>query len=150
LQLTDRGLLVGHDTGIFGGEAHLRIAYCPVDYTTTLPSYVTASLPGSLVLLGKGTSQRVVSSDFDGRSDGTRQDVPTVQQWQNSRGTFVVDGVLYAGWADGTMTRQSFDGATFGATTPLALNGSFGDLSRVRTMFFERSSHRLYYALDGS
>ena len=89
--------------------------------------------------------------------------------WRNARGAFWLDGTLYNGWADGTMTARSFDGTTFG--TPRVLNpwadpqwlgqstGSGGvydgkasglaaELTNVTGMFY--LDGRLYYTLNGT
>ena len=67
------------------------------------------------------------------------------------RGAFVIDGVLYAGWADGTMTRSDVRrDAPSAHPQPIELAGGFRDLDRVRAIFFDRVLHRIYYTLDGS
>lgn len=149
--LTKAGLWVGHDTPKFGGEPHLRIAFCPNDDVYQLPANATASLPGTLTRLGRGATNAVVTRSYDGTATANPQTLPddgTV--WQDVRGSFVVDGVLYTGWADGTMRAQTYDGSTFGAPEAVDLHGAFRDLPNVRTMFFDRGTHRVYYTLDGS
>jgi hypothetical protein len=146
--LTKGGLWVGHDTAAFGGEPHLRIAFCPIG--TALPSYRTAKLPGILTLLGKGVSNTVVASDFDGVTSDGEHSLTSDKAWQDVRGTFVVDGTLYAGWADGTMTARSYDGDSFGPESSVDLHGSFSELATVRAMFFDRAAHRVYYTREGS
>jgi hypothetical protein len=148
--LVKKGLYVGHDTTSFGDEPRQRLAFLPMDHATTLPAYHTASLPGTLVLLGKGKSDAAVGSSFNGSSSTGSHSITSSQTWQNSRGAFLVDGVLYAGWSDGTMTEQTFDGTTFGTSTTLDLHGAFTDVSTATSMFFDRTTHRLYYSLAGS
>jgi PKD repeat protein len=75
--------------------------------------------------------------------------------WSTSRGSVMIDGNVYTGYADGSFTRRSFDGRTFGA--PVAVDGAdrlvrldnwHTDVSRITGMFFARG--RLYYTVAGS
>jgi hypothetical protein len=142
--LTEAGLWVGSDTVGFGGELRSRIAFCPIVGGIDLPTYQTASIPGHLALLQRTGGVRVRA--FDGHQVGP---VGTVSsgEWAGLRGAFVVDDVLYAGWADGTMTTQSFDGTAVGQASTLDLSGGFTDLDEVQTMFFDATTHRIYYTL---
>ena len=47
------------------------------------------------------------------------------------------------------MTVRTFDGTTLGPSQSVALHGAFGDLGRVQAMFFDASTHRIYYTLRG-
>jgi hypothetical protein len=148
--LTKQGLWVGHDTAAFGGEPHQRIAFCQSG--PSLPPTRTARLPGRLTLLGKGQADIVIASDFDGTESDNEGPVssPPGQDWQDVHGAFIVDGVLFAGWDDGTMTAQTYDGHTLGSPAPVDLHGMFSDLPRVRAMFFDRVTHRIYYTRTDS
>jgi hypothetical protein len=148
--LTKSGLWIGHDTQAFGDEPHQRIAFCPNDDVTTLPSYSTARLPGTLTRLGAGLSDVVVASSFDGTASTDAHAVSSDASWQSVRGSFVVDGTLFAGWSDGTLTAQTYDGSTFGPPSDVDLHGAFSDLENVRSMFYDRLAQRLYYTLTGS
>jgi hypothetical protein len=150
LALTKGGLWVGHDTTKFAGEPHLRIAFCPAAGGETLPSNSTASLPGRLTLLGPRQQAGAVARDFDGTTLDNEADLFTDPIWDQVHGSFVVDGVLFAGWSNGTMTAQTFDGTTFGGQVTLTLHHAFGDLSQVSAMFFDRPTHRIYYTRAGS
>lgn len=148
--LTEDGLWTGSDTTGFGGELRGRIAYCRIVTGEKLPRYVTGSLPGTMTLLGEGTTAQVGSMPFTGRKVGAGAAVSTTQDWRKVRGSFVVDGVLYAGWANGTMTAQSFDGASLGPAAAVNLRKGFADLADVNAMFFDRVTRRIYYTLEGS
>lgn len=76
--------------------------------------------------------------------------------WSSSRGSFMVDGWLFSGWSDGTMTRRTYNGTSFGAPQTLNLKGASADnhrfsneLPNVTGMFFDRASGRLYYTKAG-
>jgi hypothetical protein len=146
--LTDDGLWVGSDTDGFGGERHGRIAFCPVAGGIALPAYDTGSVPGEVALLRR--DGRVQTMDFDGHAVERRHTISTSQQWDRVRGAFVVDGRLFLGWSNGTMTVRTFDGAMLGPSSRVALHGGFADLGRVQAMFFDAATHRVYYTLRGS
>jgi hypothetical protein len=150
MAITKGGLWIGHDTEKFAGEPHQRIAFCPVAGGEAPPPNRTASLPGVLTLLGPGGKPKAVANDFDGHMVSNRRTVPSSSMWDEVRGSFVVDGILYAGWSDGTMTAQTFDGSTLGGQVTVSLHGTFGDLSQVSAMFYDRPSHRIYYTHAGS
>jgi hypothetical protein len=145
--LTPTGLWIGSDTDSFGGERHGRIAFCPIAGGSSLPAYDTGSVPGSIAMLrGSG---KVQVRQFDGQSVGSAQTLATSQQWDRVRGAFLVDGTLYLGWDDATMTSRTFDGSTLGPSQPVALHGAFADLGRVQAIFFDAATHRVYYTLRG-
>jgi len=144
--LSSDGLWVGSDTVGFGGELRNRIAFCPVVGGLELPPYVTGSLPGHLALLDRSGGIRIRA--FDGEDVGAENTVPS-RPWTRMRGSFVVDATLYAAWADGSMTAQSFDGESVGPKTQVDLRGSFTDLGDIDAMFFDPATHRLYYTLEG-
>lgn len=145
--LTDAGLWVGSDTDVFGGERHGRIAFCPIVGGTELPASDPGSVPGRLAMLR--ANGRVQVMTFNGQVVGAPQTVATSQQWDRVRGSFAVDGRLYLGWSNATMTVRTFDGTTLGPSQSVALHGAFGDLGRVQAMFFDASTHRIYYTLRG-
>jgi hypothetical protein len=148
--LTESGLWVGSDTAVFAGEQRGRIAYLPAE-GTLLPPYRTASLPGRLTQLGVGTTAVVRARDFNGSTASAPADIASTTPWQNVRGAFVVDGVLYSGWADGTLRASEIgDLSALDRGEQIELNGAFTDLKRVQTMFFDRVHHRIYYSLAGS
>ena len=150
MALTKGGLWVGHDTAKFGGEPRLRMAFCPSATGSSLPPNETAGLPGTLTLLGPESDSGAVGHTFDGQVVGADQPIATGSLWNQVRGSFVVDGVLFAGWADATMTAQTFDGQTLGGQVEVTLRHAFNDLPQVGAMFFDRTRHRIYYTHAGS
>jgi hypothetical protein len=144
--LTSDGLWVGSDTTGFGGELRNRIAFCPLVGGFELPPYLTGSLPGHLALLDRPGVIRVRA--FDGE-DAEAESTISSGRWARVRGAFVVDATLYAAWADGSLTAQSFDGESVGPRTQVDLHGGFSDAGDIDAMFFDRATHRLYYTLEG-
>ncbi|MCI0689838.1 MAG: PKD domain-containing protein [Sporichthyaceae bacterium] len=66
--------------------------------------------------------------------------------WANVRGSFWAEGQLYSTWNNGTITRRSYDGSTFGAPTTLDLYGltNFAtDAQAMTGLFYEKG--RLYF-----
>lgn len=149
---TSAGLWVGHDTNLTGGEQRKRLALFPVAGGKMLPTENVGSLPGDVFLFGTG--DQVVKRAFDGQtvtSSGTANNGG--QTWSWARGAFMVDGVLYTGWADGTFRARTFDGTTFGAAQTVNLNGlsNFaGELPYVTGMFYDKSTARLYFTMAGN
>lgn len=89
--------------------------------------------------------------------DGTNPPIsgPTAEgpeSWGSVRGSFLVDDVLYTGWSNGTLTRRSFNGSSFGPVSVVNLyDGYFGnELGGVTGMFYEPSTARLYFTMAGS
>jgi hypothetical protein len=148
--LTTGGLWVGSDTTGFGGRLRARIAFCSTTKGAVIPPYSTGTLPGFVVTLGDGTTSTVTRRGFGGAQVWSPTTLSSTQNWQNVRGTFVVDDVLYSGWANGTMRAQPFDGTTLGPAVGVNLHRAFNDLNDVTSMFFDRESHRLYYTMIGS
>ena len=149
---TSAGLWVGHDTNQTGKETRKRIALFPVAGGKMLPPENVGSLPGDVFLLGPG--DQVVKRAFDGQTVASSAEVPNGgQTWSWARGAFMVDGVLYSGWADGTFQARTFDGTTFGAAQTVNLNNLWdfaGELPSVTGMFYDKSTARLYYTKAGS
>ena len=72
--------------------------------------------------------------------------------WSSARGTFMVDGRLYTGWADGTFTWRPFNGTTFGTARSINLYGltAFSsELAGIRGMWFDKVTGRMYFTIRG-
>jgi hypothetical protein len=150
--LTAQGLWVGSDTTTLGGEQHARLGLFPIAGGSSVPPYATGRLPGRLLQLAPATGSGAVNSrSFNGSSVGKATTVSTNTSWSKVRGAFVVDKRLYAAWPDGTLRSTPLTGGgPLTRGTPIALDGGFTDLAKVRTMFFDKRTHRLYYTLAGS
>jgi len=109
----------------------VRTDVTPVD-TTTDDVYRTALTPSAAT-----STTQVGSGGID---------------WSSARGAFMVDGRLYTGWTDGTLTWRPFSGTTFGTPRTIDLNGLTqftGELPGLRGMWFDRATGRMYYTLRG-
>jgi hypothetical protein len=93
---------------------------------------------------------------YDGTSAGPTVAAPTGGlDWAATRGAFMVNGSLYVAHADGTFTRRTFDGNTYGAPSAVATSDAIvpltswrDDIRNATGMFFDRG--RIYYTLSGS
>jgi hypothetical protein len=148
LVATAQGLWIGSDTErIDRYEHHGRIAFMPLAGGTEVPEPRVGTLPGDLFRLAWNGA--VTRSALTGTATGPSSTVATGTDWSTVRGAFAVNGRLYTGHADGTMTVRSFDGTTAGLATPLALNGLTSTqfpVSRITGMFLWNG--RLYYTLS--
>lgn len=150
---TDQGLFVGSDTDRLAGEAHYKLGFFPLG-TTALPSEAVGSLPSDVYLLGADSaggdaaSRYFLSETGEPRNPAVLGDQPA---WSSARGGFLIDDRLYAGWADGTITRRTFDGSSFGPSAELELHdGTFADeVADVTGMFFDPDDGRIYYTMAG-
>jgi PKD repeat protein len=97
------------------------------------------------------TGPRVVrSTSFTGSSVLGAADTTGDLSWAGLRGAFMINGVVYQAWSDGSFVRRSFDGTTWGA--PTAVNTSdlltplvawHTSVSRMTGLFYDRG--RVYY-----
>jgi hypothetical protein len=151
--VTDGGLLMGHDTKRVKNELHNRLAFFPLAGGASLPPEVTGTLPGNAYLLGAANGNTVVKKAFTGTtvtSSGTVDGGG--QTWSTSRASWVIDGVLYTSWSNGTLTARTFSGGAFGTPTTVSLNGltAFGsELSTMTGAFYDKQTARLYFTLSG-
>lgn len=151
MALTTQGLWVGSDTTTLGGEYHARMGFFPSAGGSAVPPYATGRLPGRLLQLGPDKANTVKSRSYNGTNVGAATAVTTSTNWSKVRGAFLVDGTLYSAWLDGTLRSTPLGGG--GSLTrgnPIELNGGFRDIAKVRTMFFDRRTHRIYYTVAGS
>jgi hypothetical protein len=147
---TPAGLWVGSDTDNIGGEKHPRLALLPVAGGTSIPSFVTGTLPGALFAVAPGASLSLVGQSFDGSGPGAAAALADGVDWSRARGAFMVNGKLYTGWDDGRFEARSFDGSTLGPPAAIDLRGltsTHFPLSSVTGFFFDRG--RLYYTVWG-
>lgn len=155
---TDAGLWVGHDTAIVGGETRERLALMPlVPDVGVVPPDNTGSLPGEVFLLGhqygSGSGDDVVKRTLAEDSAGPMTPVDGAGvPWSKARGAFMVDGQLYTAFSDGTLVRRSFDGGRFGFPRTVEhnqLTAFTEELGSMRSMWFDRTTGRLYFTLAG-
>lgn len=149
------GVWVAHDTNRLGGEERKRVGFFPLAGGEPIPPDNTGSLPGQTFSMGSLTTSADDGVQRSMTSTGPTSAAPAPTggiDWSSSRGTFMVDGQLFAGFSNGTFTRRTFNGTTFGAPTTENLNGltNFaGELPNVTGMFFDRATGRMYFTLAG-
>ncbi len=157
LLATSTGLWVGSDTEHIGQNYELRerIAYFPLTGGKVIPATNPPGLPND-VYSASTTGNTLSRRQFDGSTAGTAQTVdPGGLAWSTVRGSFMLNGQLYTGWSDGSFTRRTFNGSTYGAATPVnthdqltTLTSWHTDLASVTGMFFLNG--RVYYTKSGS
>lgn len=159
--VTGDGLWVGSDTDRIGHFTYKgRIALMPMT-GTRIPAVRTPGLPnavyfgGSFNLLLPPPSSLSRRTYADG-AVGASETVPTGGiNWNNVRGAFMLNGQLYLGLSDGTFTRRSFDGTSYGTPVPVntsdqlvTLSAWRSDIQQATGMFYD--SGRIYFTLSNS
>ena len=151
--VTGNGLWIGHDTNQVHKEPRKRLAYFPLAGGASLPAEVVGTLPGNAYLLGVSNGNTVTRRAFNGVSvTSTSAVADGGQTWGSSRASFVIDGVLYTGWSNKTLTARTFSGGNFGVATTVNLNAltAFGDeLATMTGAFYDKATGRLYFTLAG-
>lgn len=154
-----QGLWIGHDRNTVAGENRGRLVLMPLEGGSILPGDNTGSLPGDVYLLDKdqgvsGADEVIRHNDFTGDTVTGVETVDNgVVDWDSVRGSFMVDGVLYTGLADGTLTKRTYDGTAFGASQVVDLRGLTdfsNELKDARAMFFDQVNGRVYYTSGSS
>ena len=117
------GIYFGSDTDTIGGETHRKLAFMPLAGGVVVPPNDPYTLPGDLFRMDRGSGD-LIQYQFDGTSppilDGV---VPSGIDWTNARGAFALNGLVYTGWSDGTLTVRAFDGSTLGGASTIDLHG---------------------------
>ncbi|WGY02692.1 hypothetical protein QI633_02795 [Nocardioides sp. QY071] len=152
---TPEGLFVGSDTDVFANETHRKVAFVPLSSGATLPVRQVATLPATIYRVASGGSQ-LVSVGFDGTTATVPTDAPNGTGWGTTVGAFMVNGDLYTAYANGTLTRRTFDGTTYGA--PVTINAADqlvpqsdwhnGDVPNLTSLFYDRGW--IYFTKAGS
>jgi hypothetical protein len=165
---TSNGFFFGTNTNKINGVIRRRIAFMPLAGGVQVPDSTPYSLPGHLFTVGQAGSADLVSRSYDGNSTfGSPATVASGAAWTNARGGFALNGNLYLGHANGTFTRQSFNGTPGSSVNTIDLHGldvapdpmftipgtnipipSFSNqLSNMTGMFFDQGW--LYYTVQG-
>ena len=122
MMATDKGLYVGSDTENIGHTAgntvHPRIAFLPLSGGKKLATVAPYPLPADLYTVARAGSQLVLRS-FDGTHVTTTFTAPSGPGWDTTVGAFMINGVLYTATSDGVLSRQTFDGTTYGSASPV-------------------------------
>lgn len=158
---TSQGVWVASDTDRIGHFTYKgRIALMPLAGGTSFPAVRTPGLPNAVYSGGSFATSPPPSSlsrrTYSDGSAGTAQSVPTgAINWNGVRGAFMINGQLYLAHSDGTFTRRTFDGNSYG--TPVAVNTADqlvtltawgSDIQQATGMFYD--SGRIYFTLSGS
>lgn len=121
---TPTGFFFGSDTDNVDGMVRRKLAFMPLTGGLAIPPGDAYVLPGNLDIVNQtGATGAIESRSFDGTTLGSPSAVGTGIDWSDVRGAFALNGNLYAGHADGTLTVQSFNGTTAGARSTINLNG---------------------------
>ena len=153
---TADGLWVGSDSDRIGAyEYHARIAFFPLAGGTAVPNPDPAALPVDAYVVDSTASPGDGSTpsrwSFDGDTPGAVEEIePGTVDWITVRGGFSLDGDLYLGHSDGTLSVRSYDGVTTGPATVLELYGltNFqGELGQLTGLFYSEGS--IFFTLLG-
>jgi PKD repeat protein len=158
---TEDGLYVGSDTTLIGptsgNKYHARIALLPLSSGEALPQVRAFTLPAQVATVGVGGSQ-LVRRTFDGHAVSAvtgPAGAANRPDWASSVGAFEVNGVLYVGHRNGTLTRQTFDADSYGPAAVVAVSDALTrqatwhdtDLPTMTSLFY--AAGRLYFTLNG-
>jgi hypothetical protein len=117
---TSAGLYVGSDTTTFGKTTgntyHARLAMVPLSGGKTLPTIRSYALPASVYTVASGGSQ-LVRRSFSGTGVTATANAPAGPGWSTTVGAFMVNGVLYKATSSGVLTKQTFNGTTYGGAS---------------------------------
>ncbi len=152
---TDEGLYVGSDTDVFAGETHRKVAFLPLASGEVLPPQEDHALPGDVFRVATGSDQ-LVRSEFDGTQVTTTANAPNGSGWGSTVGAFMVNGILYTAYSNGSITRRTFDGASYGpavtvnAADQLVFQDDWhnGDVPTITSLFYHRGW--IYFTKSGS
>jgi len=154
---TSDGLYVGSDTELLGHTTgntyHARIAYLPLASGNKLPQLQTNTLPVTLFKVLSGAST-LTKQNFTGTAAGSTTTVPTGPGWSTTTGAFMVNGVLYKANNDGSLSKMTFDGTTYGPATAVNTADAIvnqtdwhTDVKTITSLFY--SNGFIYYTKSG-
>ncbi len=117
---TAEGLWLGSDTDTLGGETHRKLGFFPlgVEVPANDPYPITADLYN----LSQTTGQ-MLRRPYNPAGPGAGTPVDVGVDWRQARGAFALNGRLYTGWSDGTLTVRTFDGTAVGPASTIDLHG---------------------------
>jgi PKD repeat protein len=155
---TSAGLWIASDTDRISGFLYRgRIAFMPGGSGDGLPREKTGSLPGDAVSLTPAQTTATLLTSDGANDSRVLSDAPS---WAGVRGATMIDDTVYYGWSDGRLLSRTFDGVRFGAEQAVDLRGltdpevgtrNFSaDIRNLGSLFFDRTTGRLYYTLVGS
>ena len=108
--VTANGLWMGHDTNQVHAEAAQAAGLLPAGRRQRrIPAEVVGTLPGNAYLLRRLERQHRLRGGHSTAASVTSTSAVADggQAWGTSRASFVIDGVLYTGWSNKTLTTRS-------------------------------------------
>ncbi|MBR7743692.1 PKD domain-containing protein [Phycicoccus sp. BSK3Z-2] len=152
---TPQGLWAVSDTdrmgqGYFYKGRVARFANDGID----LPAIVQPALPNDVFMAG-GTTPAVQKRTFDGTTAGAVSSAPAGSvDWNAVRGAFMLNGEVYTALSNGSFTKQTFNGTTYGSSTQVngqdalvVLQEWRNDIANMTGLFFDGG--RVYYTVAG-
>ena len=155
--VSTNGVYFGSDTVRVNGYLRSRIALMPFAGGTSFPSISNPELPGEVHLAGQNGASNLTGRTLDAADNvGPSQPEATGGiNWNDVRGAFVIDDELYLAQSDGTFTKRSYDGTSFGTAQQVntqdqvvALTAWRSDIQNATGMFYDGG--RIYFTLNGS
>ena len=116
---TSQGLWVGSDTDRIGKnyEYHSNIALMPLQGGKALPAVSNPTIPGSVHTVALEGTQLMRRTFSGGTSSVAPATAPNGSiSWGSIRGAFMTHGTLYTAASNGTVTRRTFNGTSYGAS----------------------------------
>lgn len=152
---TSNGLFVGSDTDTFAGETRRKIAFLPLSSGEELAPETPLTLPGDIFRVASGQSQ-LLRRGFDGSQVTSAADAPNGSGWGSTVGAFMVDGTLYTAYSNGSFTRRTFDGQSYGPAVTVNTADQLvfqddwhnGDVPTITSLFYHRGW--MYFTKSGS
>jgi PKD repeat protein len=144
-----QGLWIASDSDRIGNfQYKARIARMPRT-GVTFPAVNTPGLPNDVY--SANTNGTLTRRSYTDGSVGTIQNVSTGGINMNSvRGAFMINGWLYLARSDGTFTKQTFDGTTYGPAQPVNTSDQIvpltdwrADIQSATGMFYDNG--RIYF-----
>ncbi len=162
---TTQGLWVGSDTTLFNFQDRGRLAFLPLSKGKVIPTVAAATLPSDLFMAQSTTGGVLLRRPVNASGAPSAAPGPANADldWSTLRGSFLLNGTLYYGLADGGLYSRSFDKTTgsVGAATPVDLNddtdaqpAAIGTripfaIADLTGMFYDPGTHRIYYTVLG-
>ncbi len=147
---------VGHNVGTVRTANITSDGNVDIDLTHVVENPLVNGIEIVRTDLGPAPESTIVRRSYNNGVVGASMVVPTGGlDWNQVRGAFMLNGQLYAAPSDGTFTRRSFNGSSYG--TPVDVNTQDeltplldwkNDIQSATGMFYD--SGRLYFTRSGS